>query len=789
MSAVTRGLPPIPTADGWTARWVEPVDVRGVRAIQRPAYHLVGEVVLGGPVESAFVHATSHGVYEVFLNGARIEDRELTPGFTAYRSRVQVQTFDVTDLVSEGANAVGALLSDGWWRGQHGIVRAVDAYGPTTAFLAELHVTLRSGETVVFGTDESWRSTSSHVLGADLICGEVHDLRQIVRGWAEPGTDRTGWDAVHAVDTGYAELCPTIGPPVRRIEELPAVSVTELAPGRHVVDFGQNSNGWIRLTDLGPEGTELTITHGEWLDPSGDVTQVNIEHAPFAAPRDEPVPFQTDRVVSAGDGAVFEPRHSTKGFQYVRIEGHPGPLDPASLMSVVVHTDLTRIGEFECSDDRVNRFHRAADWSFRGNACEVPTDCPTRERSGWVGDWQLYVGTAAELYDVHDFSAKWLHDLAADQLESGAVTNIVPDPSPDAPIWKEAHGSSGWGDAAVHVPWELYVATGRIDVLADQYESMRRWVDFAAHAAASARHASRVERNAEPLPHEQYLWDSGWHFGEWLEPGTDMDHVFADLLLADHGPVATAYLYRSADELARIAGILDDDATAARYRELAADVLVAWRTEFVDGDRHVQPRSQANLVRALAFGLVPDELRSVAARDLVALVRGAETHLGTGFLATPFLLPVLADHGYLDVAYELLLQDTEPSWLHMTETGSTTVWEDWDAVRPDGTVAQSLNHYSKGAVISFLHRYVAGLQVVEPGYRRVRVAPRPGGGLTRARFRHDSPYGSIEVSWQLHGARGDIDVVVPDGADAQLVLPDGHAETLPAGRHRRTWSG
>lgn len=778
----------IPAPGAWVASWIEPVEPPEGPDAHRPAYHLAGEVTIDGPIQSAFLHATAHGIYEAFVNGIRVGDLELTPGFTAYRKRLQVHTFDVTDLVVKGNNAVGALLSDGWWRGQHGIVKAIDAYGPTTAFLAELHVTLRSGETVVMATDGSWRSTPSDIVAADLIAGEVHDHRRRVQGWGAPGTHRSSWDPVRVADYGDAALCALVGPPARRIEELPAVSVTELAPGRHIVDFGQNSNGWIRLTDLGPDGTELTIVYGEWIGLNGDVTQANIEQGSFPTSREVPLPFQIDRVISAGDGSVFEPRHSTKGFQYVRIEGHPGPLDPTAITSVVVHSDLDRVGAFGCSDERINRLHHAADWSFRGNACEIPTDCPTRERSGWVGDWQLYVGTAAYLYDVTDWSAKWLRDLAADQLDSGAVTSIVPDPSPDAPIWSASHGSSGWGDAAVHVPWELYQATGHTDVLADQFDSMKRWVDFAAGLAAFGRHPSRVEARPEPLPHEQFLWDSGWHFGEWLEPGTNMDGVFAQLLVEDHGSVATAYLYRSADQLARIAEILGDGDADSRYTALAANVLDAWHTEFVDDDGHVRPHTQANLVRGLAFGLVPDDLREQTAADLVHLIRAAGTHLGTGFLATPFLLPALADHGHLDVAYELLFQDTEPSWLHMTESGGTTIWEDWDAVRPDGTAAHSLNHYSKGAVISFLHRYVAGLQILAPGYRRFRVAPRPGGGITNARTHHDTPNGRIEVAWSIDGGTGNLDVSVPDGTEAELVLPDGTTDRLAAGNHHRSWA-
>lgn len=771
--------------DEWSATWIEPVEPPDGPTAHRPAYHLATDFTISGAVTRATLYATAHGVYEAFINGERVGDIELAPGFTAYRSRVQVHAFDVTGLVVDGANAMGALLSDGWWRGQHGVIREIDAYGPTTAFLAELHLELASGERMIVGTDGSWRSTRSHVQAADLIAGEVHDLRRRVQGWASAGTDRSSWDRATVAHHGYTELCAPIGPQIRRVQELSAVSVTEIAPGRHVVDFGQNSNGWIRLGTLGPAGTVLTIAHGEALDADGDVTLANIEHGAFAEQRD--VPFQTDTVVSAGDGSVFEPRHSTKGFRYVRIDGLPGSLHPASVTSIVVHNDFTTLGSFECSDERVNRLHDAAVWSFRGNACGLPTDCPTRERSGWVGDWQIYLDTAAYLFDVTDFSVGWLRDLAADQLPDGRVTSIVPDPSPDAPVWRNMHGSSGWGDAVVHVPWELYRATGRTDFVADQLDAMRRWVDFAAGAAAEGRHPSRVERSAEPQPHEQYLWDSGWHFGEWLVPGDEMETIVRRLRREDHGIVATAYLYRSARELSQLAALIDDRATAQHYGELAANVLAAWRTEFVVDGRVASPR-QADLVRALAFGLVPDELSAATADHLVELVRAADDHLGTGFLATPFLLPVLADHGHLDVSYDLLFQPTEPSWMAMIDRGATTIWEDWDGIRPDGSAKHSLNHYSKGAVISFLHRYVAGLQLVEPAYRRVHIDPRPGHGITHARTHHDAPHGRIEVAWRIADGHGTLDATIPDGTTADIVLPDGQRHEAGAGAHQFTWA-
>jgi alpha-L-rhamnosidase len=766
----------------WAARWVAPVEGDDLPPRQRPAFQLAGVAHVAGEVVRARLHATAHGVYEAFLNGTRVGDLELTPGWTAYRSRLQVQTFDVTDLVVPGENVLGALLSDGWWRGQNSVARRVDDYGATTAFLAQLVVTLADGSTVVAGTGDGWRSTPSHVVGADLIAGEVHDLRRRVSwsGWRD-------WEPVRLQDHGYDRLCASPAPPVRRIEELRPASVRELTPRRWLVDVGQNINGWVRLRGLGSSGTELTLTYGEWLDHQGDVTQDHVAW-PASTGVDSSVTFQVDRVVSAGvDGDVFEPRHSTKGFQYVRVEGYDGTLSADDVTAVVVHTDFERRGSFACSDPRVEAIHRIAEWSFRDNACDLPTDCPTRERAGWTGDWQIYVETASFLYDVGGFSVKWLRDLAADQRPDGRVTSLVPESHPGdarAPThWPDIEGSAGWGDAAVHVPWQIYRATGDERVLADQWPSMRAWVDYAAGAAAGGRHPSRVERSVEPAAHERFVWDTGWHFGEWLEPGQDVAAAIAAARSADHGPVATAYLHRSAVQLAQTATVLGRDSDAARYAQLAADVADAWRREFLADDGRVIPDTQATYARALSFGLVPEPLRAAAAGRLAELVRAAGHHLGTGFLATALLLPVLAEHGHLNVAYELLLQHTEPSWLVMVDRGATTVWEEWDGVRADGTPHASLNHYTKGAVISFLHQHVAGLQLLEPGWRRFRVAPRPGGGLDWAEAQHESPYGTVGVRWERQGDDLKLDVQVPGGTTAEVLHSDARLQILPSGQH------
>jgi alpha-L-rhamnosidase len=740
-------------AADWLASWIEPPET------ERSAHVLRRMFSLDAPPAHARLYATAHGIYETFLNGRRVGDVELAPGFTSYPTTLHAQTYDVAPLLVEGENCWEVLLSDGWWRGRTGFFQHTDGYGTTLAFLGELHA-----DTTVVATGEGWESATGPLRQADLMAGQREDHR----------TGATGWRPVTVVDHGYANLSCSPAPPTRRVQELRPVTVARLSTDRHVVDLGQNINGWLRLADLGPEGSELTLVHGEMLDATGDVTQDHLTPT-FDMPGAPTSVGMTDHVVAAGTaGEVFEPRHTTHGFRYARIEGHPGPLTADDVAGVVVHTDLRRTGWFRCSDERVNALHDITDWSFRDNACEIPTDCPQRERAGWTGDWQLFIPTAAFLYDVAGFSLKWLRDLAAEQLEDGCVTNYVPDPIRylnTGGFWRRMQGSSGWGDAIVIVPWEMWRAYGDTSVLAELWPHMVAWLDFAAETARTERHPDRAAARPEPAPHEQYLWDGGYHWGEWLEPGV----VAHEHRTKDHGSVGTAFLHRSAGLMARIGRMLGHDLEADRFEELSANALDAYRNEFVAPDGSLTPDTQANHVRALAHGLVPDELRAQTAAHLVQLVRSAGTHLGTGFLATPFLLPVLADSGHLDVAYELLAQDTPPSWLYMVEQGATTVWELWEGIDADGVPHESLNHYSKGAVVSFLHRYVAGIELLDehPAYRHFRVEPRPGGGLTSAEAIHDSPYGRIESSWHTADGRFRLTVVVPPGTTAEVRLPDG----------------
>jgi alpha-L-rhamnosidase len=769
----------------WQASWISPVEQDDPGYGRRPAHTLATTFESAGDVVVARLYATALGVYEAFVNGERAGTAELSPGSTSYDRTLYAQASDVTAAVRSGTNQLEIVLSDGWYRGQVGAFRQPAGWGTVLGARAELHLEYRDGSRRVVRSDETWTSERSAITRADLMDGQTVDFG------AEPGPELPV--LVARVAAPPIDWSPA--PPVRAVQTRPAASADRVADGVWVVDFGQNASGWIVLADLGPAGTRTVIDYGEYVGPDGDLSTAHLDSA--GRPGEPPTRFaQRDEVVSAGGVDTFEPRHTVHGFRYARIRRDGAPFDPARVAMRVVHTDLRRTGSFACSDDDLNRLHEIADWSFRGNAVDVPTDCPTRERLGWTGDYQIFVPAATRLYDVLGFSRKWLRSVRDDQLPDGRIANFSPD-GRRIKLHLDGQfammtGSAGWGDAIVAVPWELYQTYGDRTVLADNWAAMVRWVDWALATARTARHPSRVERSADPLPHEQYLWDGSFHWGEWIEPkpraadGTRIDPIKTNPMAwftADKGEVGTAYLYRSAATLARVAEVLGRPDDAARYAETADRVRAAWRTEFLGADGRTAGDTQASYVRALSFGLVPGDLRAAAAARLAELIRAAGTHLTTGFLSTGDLLPVLADAGYADLAYDLLFQRTEPSWLVMLDRGATTIWENWEGIDEHGAAHDSLNHYSKGAVIRFLHTHTLGLRQA-PGsvaWESFVVAPVPHPSLTWARGTHESPQGTISVAWKVEGADLRVTVDVPPATTASIVFPDGSTENVPAG--------
>ena len=764
------GGPAAPLLEG--ATWIAYPEGEVAPKGERPAYDFVTTVVLAevpGPVTLA---VTAHGVYEAFVNGVRVGDRELEPGFSAYHSTLGVQTYDVTALLHPGENEVRLRVSDGWFRGQHGAHRAADHSGDRTAVIAAMAGP--AGLELV--TDASWRTAPSHVVAADLMEGEIHDLRRL---GCEEWVGAVAADDLLCTDRSRLDVSPA--EPIRRLREYPAVAVTRLPSGRQIVDFGANINGWPRLTNLGASGTTTTLLLGEHLRPDGDVDREAFCATTYPE-KERRSAGQRYVVTSRGvDGDVFEPRHSTAGFRYAAVDGRDDDLDPADLVAVEVRSDLRRTGTFACSDAGLTRLHEIAYDTWRANSCGVPTDCPTRERHGFTGDYQIFIRAAAFLEDVRGFSGAWLRAVADEQFDSGVITNVAPYAGRAETPWMPVplDGAAGWGDAITIVPWALYQAYGDAGVLARYAPTMRRWVDYAAAVAAEFRNVSKGDSPEQP--HERYLWDSGFQWGEWLEPGAAWNPV------GDFGIVATAYLAYSARLLSQTLALLND-ADADRYAELADRVTAAWRTEYWR-DGRLTVESQANYVRGLRLGLIPDADRATAAARLVDLVAEAGFHLGTGFLTTPWLLPVLADAGYPDVAYRVLLQRDYPGWLVMLDRGATTVWEDWEGVDAEGNAKDSLSHYSKGGVIDFLHEYVAGLRPVAPGWRQFRVAPVPGDGVTWAAASLESVSGRIAVSWRLEGDSLEAEVTVPDGATATVELPGAAAVEVGPGTHRLTTRG
>lgn len=767
------------------ATWIRPDEAAAPAAGLRPAYELGRDFELVAAPSSAILAVTAHGLVEVFLNGVRVGDDELIPGFTSYRKRLQVFSYDVANLLHPGANRVEVLLSDGWFRGRHGFERRPDGFGAETALLLAIEV-----GNVRVATDAAWQARPSTITRADLMDGQAIDFRL-----ADSGRP---WHPVALAEGGLYDdrdrLIEASAVRVRRVETLAPVALTQPREGTVVVDVGRNINGWLRVDDLGPRDTHLTLTHGEVLDDAALVSMENLRAFVFATGERLPA-GQLDEVISSGrPGDVFEPRHTTHGFRYVQIDGVPPGWDAAAVRAVVVHSDLGATGEFACSDERLNALHELARQSLLGNACDIPTDCPQRERSGFTGDWQVFVDTAAMLYDVEAFSGKWLDDLAADQWADGRVPTVIPNPAGDGPsgiVFEDmSAGSAGWGDAAVLVPWELWRHYGDLDALRGRLPSMRAWVEYAAGEAAGSRHPDRAAQRPDAAPYDRYLWDTGFHFGEWLEPGVPARPDPA----VDHSIVATAFLHRSSTLLAASAALVGDAELEAWAQRIADGARDAWRVEFVTAPGRLAAESQANYARGLTFGLFAPEDRPLAAARLADLIAAAGGHLGTGFLSTGQLLPALADHGQPEVAYATLLSTGEPSWLGMLEHGATTAWEWWDAIGDDGSVRGSLNHYSKAAVVSFLYTHTAGIRLdpvpdaASSAFGRVRIAPVPGGGLTWARAAIDTPRGPVRSAWRLDGDAFALDVDIPDGTTASVQLPDGAAHPISAGSHTFTAS-
>jgi alpha-L-rhamnosidase len=731
--------------EDWTARFISPRELGGLGA---PAPVLRSALDLPGGVVKARLYATAHGLYEARLNGHRVGDQVLAPGWTGYAHRLRYQTYDVTDLVREGGNELEVLLGNGWYRGRLGWDGRHAHYGDRLALLAQLEVTASDGKVFRLSTDASWTARESGVLANDLYDGQRTDLR--------PRTDdHTG--AVEVVDADLTRLVAPDGPPVRVTQTLPAVAVFSSPSGATLVDFGQNLVGWVRLRvrDQVP-GHEVVVRHAEVL-----------EHGELGVRPLRTAKATDSYLLAGGPLEVLEPSLTFHGFRYAEISGLP-QVRVEDVEAVVVGSDLRRTGWFTSSNPQLDRFHENVVWGMRGNFVDVPTDCPQRdERLGWTGDIQVFAPTASFLFDSAGFLSSWLADLAAEQRPDGSVPLVVPDV-----IETPLPAAAAWGDAATLVPWVIYQRTGDVGLLARQLPSMRAWVDHIAGLAGADR-----------------LWTGGFQLGDWLDPTAPHDAPFE--AQADPDVVATAHLARSAEVLGLAAAVVGDADVAEKYARLAGEVREAFAHEFVTPGGRVL--SDAPTVYALALEwalLTGDDQRHHAGDRLADLVRSSGFRISTGFVGTPLIMDALTDSGHLDVAHRLMLQTGCPSWLYAVTMGATTVWERWDAMLPDGTInpgqMTSFNHYALGAVADWLHRTFAGLAPAAPGYRELLVRPAPARALTSAAARHRTPYGDAEVSWQRSQGQLRLRVVVPVGATASVHIP-GQSEPVRVGHGAHTW--
>ncbi len=736
----------------WTAEWVSP-DLEE-KDEDNPCPMLRKEFELKTKVRSARAYVTSLGLYEMEINGRRVGNARFTPGFTSFHKRLQYQTYDVTDCLREGTNAAGVLLADGWYRGHLWFKAKPNIFGRELALLAQIRVEYEDGTIETIGTDSSWQCTTGPILSSDLYYGEVYDARKEITGWSEPGCRYDKWRNVKRLDYGKAHLACSPCETAKVKEQIQPQRILRTPKGELVVDLGQNIAGIVRLEVEGESGTEITLSYCEELTPEGNF---NIEQLDLLGHQRRAGRFyQIDRYVLKGGPEVIEPRFTFHGFRYVKIEGYPGEPGPGNIRGLVIYSDLPVAGEFSCSNPLINQLQHNILWSQKGNFLEVPSDCPQREKMGWTGDIQIYAPTACFLMDCSGFLVKWLQDLKADQKDNGLVPHIIPW-LPDYPVYGPlgVGGSSGWGDACIIVPWTLYLYYGDKRVLDEMYGAMKKWVDF-------------VQRRSRG-----YIWNRGMHWGDWLEPGRKTYYYF--LPWAPRGQVATPFFAHSCHLLSRIAGVLGKEGDAHYYRDLSEKVKAAYFKRYVKENGRVRPSRQGAYVLALAYDMVPDEIKPRLAGHLAEMIRDKGNHLDTGFLSTPHLCQILCDKGYENLAFGVLNQDTIPSWLYEVKKGATSVWEAWDCIKPDGTLRKgmSFNHYAFGAVGEWLYHYVAGIGLDEenPGGKHFILHPHPGGGLTEASAAYQSPRGQVKSAWKLVEGRMTYSVTVPASSTATVHLP------------------
>ncbi|MDF9841666.1 MULTISPECIES: glycoside hydrolase family 78 protein [unclassified Paenibacillus] len=749
------------STQNWQAGWITaPVPGQLTENSEDPCDYFRTEFELPAEAVSARIYATSLGLYRLYVNGIPADDTLFSPGWTSYNKRLQYQTYDVSRMLTAGGNTLGCIVGNGWYKGYLAWDGSKDHYGKQRALLVQLHVTLADGTEQIIVTDGSWRTSTGPLLMSELYHGETYDARLEPDGWASPGFADHHWKQAALTDAPPPLLVAQENEPARIVETIKPIEVITTPAGATVLDMGQNMVGWVRFTVKAEAGTEVTLQHAEVLDRDGNFYTGNLRSAR------QTVTY----ICRGGEPETFEPHFTFQGFRYVQVTDVPRDQLVEQFTGCVIHSDLEQTGSFSCSDELVNRLQHNILWGQKGNFLDVPTDCPQRdERLGWTGDAQVFIRTAAFNMNVVPFFEKWLKDLAADQEADGRVPHVIPD------IRAAGYGSSAWGDAAVICPWTLYQCYGDVRILKQQYPSMKAWVEY---IRAQGEH--------------EFLWNTGHHFGDWL--GLDAkENSYIGATPKDL--IATAFFAYSTELLAKTAEIIGQQEEAEKYRELHSNIIRAFREEFVTPSGRVASPTQTAYAVALMFDLLEEKDRPRTAAMLADHVKENGTHLTTGFVGTPYLCLVLSRFGYTDLAYELVLQKEYPSWLYSVLQGATTIWEHWDGIKQDGSFwsddMNSYNHYAYGAVGDWLYRIAGGIELIEPGYKKIRIQPQPGRQLTWAEASYSSVYGPIQSAWskQSDGSL-ELKITIPANTTAELILPLGQrGKMLESGKALNHVSG
>ncbi|TDX00861.1 glycoside hydrolase family 78 protein [Dinghuibacter silviterrae] len=734
------------TPSDWTAQWIVPGVDNGNAPLFRKTFQA------GKKIREATLFITVHGMYEARINGQRVGDAYLAPGWTSYNKRLEYQVYDVTGLLRQGDNALGVTVGLGWFRSPLGFPRVGDHYGKENGLLAQLELTYTDGTTERIGTGDTWKSSPGSILSATIYDGETIDTRLDKTGWDKPGYDDASWSPVALRDFPKTTLIATHNEPVRKHETFTPVSVITTPKGEHVLDFGQNLVGWVVVKISGKPGDSVILSHAEVLDKAGNFYTDNLRSAKAQ-----------DSYVLRGGEQVLEPHFTFHGFRYVRLDQYPGPVRLEDFQAVALYSDMPLTGSFHCSDTMINQLQHNIQWGQKGNFLDVPTDCPQRdERLGWTGDAQVFSRTATFNRNAHNFFVKWLQDVSADQTAEGIVPPVIPN------VIDGVFGSAGWADVSTIMPWNVYLAYGDTQVLRNQYPSMKAWVEY----------IHKVSRND--------LWNTGSHFGDWLyySPADDNDGRAA---VTDKYLIAQCFYAHSTQLLIDAARVLGRTEDVATYTDLLARIKDAFMHEYVTPNGRMVSPTQTAYVLALQFDMLPESLRAQAADRLVGNIRAYNNHLTTGFLGTPYLCHVLTRFGHTDVAYQLLFQDTYPSWLYPIKMGATTIWERWDGIKTDGTFEtpgmNSFNHYAYGAIGDWLYRVVSGIDTYTdaPGYKHIVIKPHPGGRLTSAEATYAVNYGTIASSWIIAGGQFTLHVTVPVNTSATVYIPASSVDAVREG--------